>query len=302
MPDTIQVSIVVPTYNRKSLLQDCLQSLLHQDLPPRTLELVVVDDGSTDGTPELVRNLLRAQIPVRLIYHRQENRGVSAARNQGFSISSGPFVGFIDDDEIVPPDWTRKALNMLKADPDLAGVGGPYRAYGVPRVKTCPKCRLDVHGLPKAKGPVRIRFHGGNMMFRRETFEWVGPFQETLRAYEEYEWFQRALALGLKFHFSENLWVYHRRDVQGFWDLFWHEFRRGTALVESLKIKGKEYSHLAQFLRYLGHALYRRCPGGLLLAAREVGYGAERIRRHWQKQRSLGQTPVDGSGKKGGIP
>ncbi len=111
-------SVVIPTYNRKALLRRCLEAALGQDYPD--YEVIVVDDGSTDGTGEMVRR----EFP-QVRYIRQEpNRGPAAARNRGIEAATGEIVAFTDDDCVVPRDWLTRLLEGFRRYPDVAGVGG----------------------------------------------------------------------------------------------------------------------------------------------------------------------------------
>lgn len=93
------LSVIIPTYNRCSILQKSLAALFQQTLEPTLFEVIVIDDGSTDGTPQLVRSLIDSA-PVSLTYKRQENCGPGAARNRGIELAQGEHVLFIDDDII----------------------------------------------------------------------------------------------------------------------------------------------------------------------------------------------------------
>src|SRR5947209_12306879 len=96
------ISVVVPTWNRAAHLRDLLASLAGQDYPPDRFEIVVVDDGSTDRTAEVVRAVASLAVP-HVRYVPQEHRGYCAACNTGVSAASGEVVCFLDSDEMVPP-------------------------------------------------------------------------------------------------------------------------------------------------------------------------------------------------------
>lgn len=114
----MRFSIVIPTHNRKDLLRRCLEAVLNQDYPD--YEVIVVDDGSTDGTGEMVQR----EFP-QVRYIRQEpNQGPAAARNRGIEAASGEIVAFTDDDCIVPHDWLRRLADGFRQHPEVAGVGG----------------------------------------------------------------------------------------------------------------------------------------------------------------------------------
>ncbi len=92
----MKVSVVIPTFNRRSLVRETLASVFAQSLPPH--EVIVVDDGSTDGTEEVVR-----RFPVR--YIRQGNSGQNAARAAGARIATGDWISFLDDDDLWKPSF-----------------------------------------------------------------------------------------------------------------------------------------------------------------------------------------------------
>ncbi|MBI4819775.1 MAG: glycosyltransferase family 2 protein [Deltaproteobacteria bacterium] len=145
------VSIVVPAYNRRGLIRQTLDSVRAQRYRP--LELVVVDDGSTDGTADFVEEWSWSVAPdVRTILLRQANQGASAARNAGIEASTGDFLQFLDSDDLLAPDKLAVDLDLLAAHPaapytwcrtvQLGGsrrhhtyLGGPIRAlpHDVPK-------------------------------------------------------------------------------------------------------------------------------------------------------------------------
>lgn len=116
---TVNVSIIVPTYNGAEKLPACLDSLLSQKTD-RRYEIIVVNDGSTDNTSDVARGYEG----VRLI--NQENSGPGAARNRGVEEASGEIVVFIDDDCVAERDWLEKMLVVFENSPDVVGVKGAY--------------------------------------------------------------------------------------------------------------------------------------------------------------------------------
>ena len=107
---SLQVSVVVPTFNRREVLPRALDSILAQIFSD--WELIVVDDGSTDGTAEMVE---RNYADARLL--RQENRGVSAARNAGIAAAKGDWVAFLDSDDAWLPEKLERQMEALAAEP-----------------------------------------------------------------------------------------------------------------------------------------------------------------------------------------
>jgi glycosyltransferase involved in cell wall biosynthesis len=118
MKRALKVSVIIPTHNRKAGL---LRNLAHL---PSDLEIIVVDDGSTDGTAEAVEQIRLTN----LTYIKQANSGPSAARNKGIGASSGEFIAFIDDDCIPVSPWPWPLIHRLgQENLRVAGAGGTVR-------------------------------------------------------------------------------------------------------------------------------------------------------------------------------
>jgi glycosyltransferase involved in cell wall biosynthesis len=113
----MKFSVVVPTFNRAATLRQTLAALEAQDYPD--YEIIVVDDGSTDDTREIIAR----EFPrVRYVY--QANRGPAAARNRGIVIATGDIIAFTDDDCVPPRDWLTRLADGYARYPQVAGVGG----------------------------------------------------------------------------------------------------------------------------------------------------------------------------------
>jgi len=122
-PDTPRFSVVVTTHNRCALLPAAVESLLAQDLSPNEFEIILVDDGSTDGTPEYLESL-RCHDNVQWI--RIENSGIPVARNAGVALARGKIFAFTDDDCLVPQNWLIRIEDALRSNQAVA-VGGAIR-------------------------------------------------------------------------------------------------------------------------------------------------------------------------------
>lgn len=116
----MRASVVIPAYNAEKLLPECLKSLVDQTIPRQEYEIVVVDDGSTDGTARVA-----ASFPgVRVV--SQKNQGPAAARNLGAKEARAEIVLFTDSDCVPQRDWVERMLEPFDADPKLAGDKGRY--------------------------------------------------------------------------------------------------------------------------------------------------------------------------------
>ena len=117
------VSIIIPVYNGESYLRPTLEGVICQTHD--RLEIIVCDDGSTDTTPLIVRQILDPRIS----YLRQSNSGVSAARNLGLSLSKGAYIIFLDSDDILPPDYVSKRVEYMISR-RLDCLTGPVSLFG----------------------------------------------------------------------------------------------------------------------------------------------------------------------------
>lgn len=114
---TPELSIIVPIYKVEKYLDECIQSILHQTFTD--FELILVDDGSPDACPQMCDAIAEQDSRVRVIH--QKNGGLSAARNTGIEAAHGNWLGFVDSDDFVAPDFYEKLYNAaVNADADCA--------------------------------------------------------------------------------------------------------------------------------------------------------------------------------------
>jgi glycosyltransferase involved in cell wall biosynthesis len=173
------ISIIIPAYNAERYIEAALNSCLAQDHLP--LEVIVVDDGSTDATAAIANN---ANQRVRCI--RQENAGAPAARNRGLCAAQGAFVTFLDADDIYEPGCLHLQMNRLMANPKIDIVIG--RSV---REQIC-SAPWELPSFAPYPSEDTITTHLSVCLFRRAVFERVGQFDEELRHCDDYDWFMRA--------------------------------------------------------------------------------------------------------------
>ena len=118
-----KVSIIVPVYNNKNYLKKCFDSLLNQTY--ENLEIILVDDGSSDGSGEIVDDYAKKDARIKAI--RQQNAGQSAARNAGLRLASGDFVGFADSDDEIAPTFVEDLVNAFTENVALTVCGMHYK-------------------------------------------------------------------------------------------------------------------------------------------------------------------------------
>jgi len=221
-------SVVIPTYERKERLRACLEALTAQSVDSRAFEVIVVDDGSRDGTEVLIRDL--APPPFELRYVRQKNRGPAAARNRGIEEARGTLVAFTDDDCVPAPDWLRRLQEALEgpAGDGLAGVGGATFPVRVETpVEKLLALRNQEHYAPLG-GTGALLLATCNAAFRRAALRQVRGFDEEFRfpGGEDTELCLRLAERGHRLGTAPGAVVFHhhREDLSGLLNTF---FRYG---------------------------------------------------------------------------
>lgn len=107
-----ELSIIVPVYNTSKYLQKCLDSIINQTL--KKIEIIIINDGSTDNSEEIVLNYLRKD--TRIQYYKQENKGVSSARNKGIELSKSEYIIFVDSDDFIDLNLVEDTLEKIKQE------------------------------------------------------------------------------------------------------------------------------------------------------------------------------------------
>ncbi len=288
-PAVTDVSVVIPTWNRRERLGRLLESLAAQTLDPERFEIVVVDDGSEDGTSEAVRMFAAEHPKLHVVVVTQPNQGVNGARNAGILASHGAAISFLDDDELAPETHLELVCWELDQRRDIPGVGGPARGVSGERPRTCRTCALGETIVADASDGRAKRLLGGNMTIRREIFDEVGLFDAEISGRgDETEWFSRA---DREFVYLDELFIWHRRDDMSLRELCRTGYRQGKAVPLLYERTGEQWRpSVVKLVRYLAHAGRLRCSFGLIQASRELGslesWLGRAIRRRLQSVRS----------------
>lgn len=183
-----KVSVIIPTFNRRELVVKAIDCVLAQTFPVE--DIVVVDDGSTDGTAEALAQAYGDRI--RLV--RQANAGVSAARNRGLEMARGEFISLLDSDDLWLPEKTERQVGFLEAHPGFGMVLCDIMQVDRDGHDIAPIHRRDF--IPE-DGPVlkwvlrQPALAPLSAMFRREVYETVGGFDVALRTAEDIDFHLR---------------------------------------------------------------------------------------------------------------
>jgi GT2 family glycosyltransferase len=286
----IACSVVIPTHNRARGLDRLLDSLAQQDLPASEFEVIIVDDGSSDGTAEV----LGRPRPFAWRAVRQRNQGPAAARNAAVQIATGEIVVMVDDDVVTAPDLLRRHLEAHETEPGVAVIGkmalaesarlSPWAAWEANALYKQYEAMLEGRWTPTPR-----QFYTANASLRRDALLAAGLFDPLFRRAEDVELAYRLRDNGLGFRFAPEAIVYHRPGRSyaawrrmarryGYYDVaMWR--RRGRAHV--MPVIGHEFVHQRNAaLRFAARLLVGR--RGLLAAfaagASAAAYGAAAAR------------------------
>jgi glycosyltransferase involved in cell wall biosynthesis len=188
---------LVPVFNGERYLADALDSILAQTYP--LLEIIVVDDGSTDGTPAVV-----ARYADKVSYMRQANAGQAAARNRGLAAAKGEFVAFLDADDLWHPQKLARQMARFEARPELGFCTTYIKNFWIPELQH-EEQRLRDHPFAAERPSV-----APTLMARLCVFDRVGRFDASLKHRDTTDWVSRAGDQGVVSEVLPEVLVYRR--------------------------------------------------------------------------------------------
>ncbi|MBR8807599.1 Undecaprenyl-phosphate 4-deoxy-4-formamido-L-arabinose transferase [Porphyromonas levii] len=209
--DNMDISFIIPIYNRPDELRELLHSFTQLDESGVHYEIIVVEDGSTNPSEEVIRSF---DLPIR--YITQENTGPGGARNRGADAAKGEWVIFLDSDAVLPNHYM-VALEKALQNSNCDLWGGPDRAREdftliQKAIDYSMTSLLTTGGIRGKKGSVdRFYPRTFNMGIRRSLFAQLKGFRNGMRYGEDLDLSMRALAIGGKSELFEEVWVYHKR-------------------------------------------------------------------------------------------
>ena len=248
----VEASIMIPTYNRKSMLEKCLKALFDQDYPKDKYEIILIDDGSTDDTKTMMESLSPS---CKLKYLRNEERkGIPRARNRGIREARGEYIIFVDSDVVVRPDFIKQHMNYHKKYLDVIVNGELIRVFSFKQTGKKRKSILDFSLSP---------FDTANVSVARKHLLEVGGFDEDFLASEDLELGYRLKKAGLKckrnrqalgYHFQRNSpsdlsYLREKEKTRGRCGALY--FKKHPCLGVKLAVKGNPLFGLAFIGRWL---------------------------------------------------
>ena len=219
----IRLSLIIATYNRAEQLMVTLDSVARQTLSADRWECVVVDNNSKDDTRQRVEAFVAEHSQLNMVYHLEQNQGLSYARNAGIAKAQGDIIAFVDDDERIVPEFVEAYVELFDSKADAMSAGGKIVAeyptgrpewmshYTEQPIANPMDFGSEVKLFPKHRIP-----GGGNMAMRRSVFEEVGVFNPNLGRTggrliggEESELFERMAERGMACYYVPRAVMYH---------------------------------------------------------------------------------------------
>ena len=273
------LSVVVPTRNRADYLDVALRSLAAQRLDGQ-LELLVVDDHSSDHTTDVIAAVGARAVPL------DGGSGLNAARNAGVRAAAADLVALVDDDVWAPEGFAAALAAGAERYPDAEAFGGPIRARFEGRSpRGCGREPAPITTLDLGTTDVEAELvWGTNMALRKSAFERIGPFDEEIASGgDEEDWLRRLHAAGGTVMYLAGAALEHRRteDDARLRSLARGAYHRGRAMRSYDRRRGSQPT-VAHELRVLAgcgwHTLRRTCPQGIVMGAHSAGRVVEAVR------------------------
>lgn len=221
------ISVIIPARNARAYLGETLPALLAATSAHGGAEVIVVDNGSTDGTADFVRAAGGGR--VRCLECPEER--VGGLRNRGVEASSGAILAFVDADCLIDPDWV-VVLDGILADPAVAGAGAPYDLPDSPA--PLEEAWHSLHDQPR-DGPAAWLF-GGNCGLRREAFVAVGGFDPALESGEDAELGMRLRRAGHRLVTRRGLHARHLGNPKSWGGFFRQQVWHGMGMFGTMRV------------------------------------------------------------------
>lgn len=199
------VSVIVPVYNDSGRIKKCIEALLNQTYRADRYEVIIVDNGSTDNTPQVIK-----EYNVTLLIE-EGIKSSYAARNKGLQNARGEVIAFTDSDCIPHPDWIRKGVDSLLRDANCGLVGGKIEIFFRQQDEPSAVELYDSIMGFNQKEDIEL-FHFGstaNVFTLRKVFEKVGLFDDSLKSGGDNQWGRRVFSAGYSLAYAEDAVVAH---------------------------------------------------------------------------------------------
>ena len=195
------VSVIIPVYNGENFIVGAIENVINQQYQP--LEIIVVDDGSTDQTANIV-----SQFKAQVKYVYQNNSGPASARNKGIKLSQGNIIAFLDTDDLWSENKLAIQLDYLAQNPNCSIVQGLIQQMELTRFS-----ETELPFFEKVHQPYQY-INIGSAIYRKSVFDQVGLFDEKMTYGEDVDWFFRAWENGISKAVLKEVNLFYRKHQQ----------------------------------------------------------------------------------------
>lgn len=261
---SLKVSVIICTYNRVTYLPRTLEALANQSVPFQDFEILLIDNNSSDHTPEACTGFREKHPELNFRYLTEPLQGLSYARNRGINEAQSDILVFIDDDAFATPDYLYNLIRFFESTPEAAAAGGRiYPLFESERPDWLPEILMSLMSvidlgdrvcLFKKKFPI-----GANMAFRKKTIQTYGNFNvrlgrrgDNLEGAEEKDLFLKIMAAGEKVYYIPDAIVRHVIPDKRL--SFDHFRRQAIGIGYSERVRSQEISSSSYF-----KSLFREC-------------------------------------------
>lgn len=240
------VSVIIPARNEECYIRQCLESVLTQTYPRDRMEVLVVDNGSSDATPRIAEELLQTDGRGRVLH--KVGGTIASVRNHGWRHAKGEILAFLDGDSVVESEWLKKGIKLLQSESDISCVGFAV-APPAPSESWAERTWFPISSSGKHRGTKAVRWLSSfNLLLRRDFFEQIGGFDESLVTCEDADLGNR-LSTFSRLIFSDSSRVRHLGTVKSVREFLCKEYWRGQNSIRSfLKSKIKSSELLSVFV------------------------------------------------------
>lgn len=287
-----QISVVIPLYNKATEIERALLSVVEQSLAPR--EIIVVDDGSTDGSHLIVERIMREHPEANIRLERQENRGVSAARNRGISLATGKYIALLDGDDCYLSGYIAEVCRLMAYYPTA-----DVYSTGFDIVNNDSRYKANTPEQEGIINPAKEALEGrypvipSTATIRREALLSIGGFPEGMRIGEDQWVWVRLMQQGATFCFSPMTLVRYSRTATNRSASIYRSEQSEHSIAELYSSKNGTLVNEYIARIGIGKAITQSIKGGTEDAARAIatfGY-TERNRRQLRRLRLINALP-----------
>jgi glycosyltransferase involved in cell wall biosynthesis len=199
--DVIEVSVIIPNFNYGKYIEECITSVLNSDLHSNKIEIIVIDDGSTDNSVSIVKRIINESTANILLIEKESNSGQAKTRNIGIAQASGNYLFFLDSDNYIKKNCLKKHLEVLFSNQDYSVAYAPIQRFDDVTGENLAVFSNEIYNPEKL---AQENYIDNMAMVRRADFIEVGMFDENLMGWEDYELWLRLRNNNKKMFFIEG--------------------------------------------------------------------------------------------------